>query len=168
MAKKTFKTGYADSFYGSFKDLDGNNHDISAGITLSHYLNNRQSKARDLAAHLSKRQAADSVENLRQLVELDVRLAVNEFERTRKQIAATRATRLLQDETLNAEKERFDVGVSTALLVAQAQRDLLLSSIDEAEAIINCRKALIQLYLAEGSLLDRRGLKIAGSSAQYK
>lgn len=162
------KTGYADSFSNSFKDLDENNHDFSAGIKLSHYLNNRQAKAQDLAAHLSHRQAKEAVENLKDLIELDVRLAVNEFERTRKLITASRATRLLQDETLAAEKERFDVGVSTALLVAQAQRDLLQSAIFEAEAIINCRKALIQLYLAEGSLLDRRGVKIAGSSMRYK
>ena len=155
------KTGYADSFSGSFKDLDESNHDMSAGIMISHYLNNRQAKAQDRAARVSRHQAEDSVENLKQLVELDVRLAVNEFERTRKQITATRATRLLQDETLKAEKERFDVGVSTALLVAQAQRDLLLSTINEAEAIINCRKSLIRLYLAEGSLLERRGIRLA-------
>jgi outer membrane protein TolC len=158
------KTGYADSFSAAFRDLDKNNHEISAGITLSHYLNNRQATALDRAARASRRQAADSVENLKQLVELDVRLAVNEFERARKQIRASRATRLLREETLRAEKERFDVGVSTTLLVAQAQRELLLSAIDEAEAIINCRKALINLYRAEGSLLDRRGIRVASPS----
>ena len=103
------KTGYADSFSGSFKDLDDNNYDISAGIKLSHYLNNRQGKARYFAARVSRRQAADSVKNLKQLVALDVRLAVNEFERSRKQITATRATRFLREETLKAEKERFGV-----------------------------------------------------------
>jgi len=154
------KTGYAESFSGSFKDSGGNSHDINAGVKLSHYLFNQKAKAYDRAARVSRYQASESVENLKQLVELDVRLAVNEFERTRKQLTATRATRLLQDETLKAEKERFDVGVSTALMVAQAQRDLLLSTIDEAEAIINCRKALVGLYLAEGSLLERRGVRI--------
>jgi len=155
------KTGYADSFSDSFKDLVENNHDFSAGIKFSHFLNNRQAKARDLTARTSRRLAIESVENLRQLVELDVRLAVNEFERSRQQITASRTTHIWQSETLKAEKERFDVGASTSLLMAQAQRDLLISSIDEVAAVINSRKAMIKLYLAEGSLLERRGFGIA-------
>ncbi len=67
-------------------------------------------------------------------------------------------TRILQEETLQAEKERFDVGASTALLVAQAQRDLLVSSIDEVEAVVNYRQALVALYLIESSLLERHGV----------
>ncbi len=75
-----------------------------------------------------------------------------------------RSTRLRRGETLKAEKERFDVGVSTSLLMAQAQRDLLISSIEEAAAVINSQKALIKLYLAEGSLLERRGIEVSSSS----
>ncbi len=75
-----------------------------------------------------------------------------------------RSTRLWRGETLKAEKERFDVGVSTSLLMAQAQRDLLISSIEEAAAVINSQKALIKLYLAEGSLLERRGIEVSSSS----
>ncbi len=162
------KTGYSDSFSDSFKDLVENNHDFSAGVTFSYYLNNRQAKARDFEARVTRHQAAESVENLKQLIDLDVRLAANEFERTRQQIAATRSTRLWRGETLKAEKERFDVGVSTSLLMAQAQRDLLISSIEEAAAIINSQKALIKLYLAEGSLLERRGIAISSPSALYR
>lgn len=157
------KSGYADSFTDSFKELDGNSYDFSGGIKLSHYLGNQQAQARDLAARTSRRQATAAIDNLKQLVELDVRLAVNEFERDRQQIGATRVTHFLQEESLKAEKERFDVGTSTALLVAQAQRDLLASAVDEVEAIINCRRALVRLYLAEGSLLERRGVRLADS-----
>jgi hypothetical protein len=126
------------------------------------YLGNRADRGLDLAARVSRRQAAAAIANLEQLIELDVWLAINEFERARQQIAATQATHYLQEETLKAEKERFDVGAGTALLVAQAQRDLLLSAIDEIEAVINCRRALVKLYVAEGSLLERRGVRLAG------
>ncbi len=127
-------------------------------MRLSHFLGNRAADAQHLAARASRRQAAEALANLRQTVQVDVRLAVNEVERARQQISATRATRALQEETLNAEKERFDVGASTALLVAQAQRDLLASRIAEVKAIVNYRVALVRLYLAEGSLLERRGV----------
>jgi outer membrane protein len=154
------KTGYADSFSSSFRNLEDNTHDFSAGIRLSHYLDNRQAKARDLAARASRQQAREAVENLKQLVSLDVRLAVNEVERTRQQIGATKVTRIHQEETLAAEKERFDVGTSTALQVAQVQRDLLASALVEVEAVVDYRKALINLYVAEGSLLERRGVSL--------
>ncbi len=158
------QTGFADTFSGSFREIDGNTYDLSTGVRLSHYLGNRAARARDRAASASRRQAAEAVANLRQLVHLDVRLAVNEVERTRQQIDATRATRIFQEQSLAAEKERFDVGASTSLLVAQAQRDLLQIQIAEVEAIVDYRTALVRLYLAEGSLLDRRGVRIGGGN----
>ncbi len=154
------QTGFADTFSDSFRELDGNTYDFRAGIRLSQFLGNRTAEAQDLAARASQRQAAEAVDNLRQIVQVDVRLAVNEVERSRQQISATKVTRTLREETLKAEKERFDVGASTALLVAQTQRDLLISSIAEVKAIVNYRVALVRLYLAEGSLLERRGVRI--------
>ena len=158
------KTGFADTFPDSFREMDGDTYDLTAGVRLSHFLGNRAAQASNLAAFAAKQQAADAVANLRQLVHLDVRLAVNEVERTRQLIDASRATRIFQEKTVEAEKERFEVGASTTLQIAQAQRDLLLIQIAEIEAIVNYRIALVRLYLAEGSLLEYRGVRLAGSS----
>ncbi|XAM00180.1 TolC family protein [Phycisphaeraceae bacterium D3-23] len=154
------KTGYADTFGNSFSELDGETYDLAAGVRLSHLLGNDAAEARNQAAYASRRQSAAAIENLEQLVDLDVRLAANELERARQQITASATTRSLQEETVRAEQERFEVGASTTLLVAQAQRDLLEAQIAEVEAIVAYRLALIDLYLAEGSLLDRRGFVI--------
>lgn len=154
------KTGYADSFSGTFRELDGKTYDLRVGLRLSRALGNRSAEGRHLAARTSRKQGEEAVATLRQLVGLDVRLAVNELERVRQQIAATGATRSLQEATLAAEKERFDVGSSTTLLVSQAQRDLLASQIAEIEAIVNYRIALVNLFLAEGSLLEKRGIRL--------
>jgi outer membrane protein TolC len=158
------KTGFADTFPDSFRELNGNTYDLTAGVRLSQFIGNRAAQASNLAAFAAQQQAADAVANLRQLVHLDVRLAVNEVERTRQLIDASRATRIFQEQTVEAEKERFDVGASTTLQIAQAQRDLLLIQIAEVEAIVNYRIALVRLYLAEGSLLEYRGVQLAGSS----
>ncbi|HCY87726.1 MAG TPA: TolC family protein, partial [Desulfobacteraceae bacterium] len=80
----------------------------------------------------------------------------------RKLIAAARATREFEEQTVQAEIERFKAGTSTALLVVQARRDLLVSQIAEARAVINYRIALVRLFMAEGSLLERRGLSTGG------
>ena len=157
------RTGYADRFGESLRELGGDTYDFAAGVRLNHLLGNRADDARHLAARASRTQAAEAVANLRDLVRLDVRLAANEVERTRRQIAASAATRRFQEETSNAEQERFAVGASTALLVAQAQRDLLASQIVEVEAVVNHRIALTKLYLAEGSLLERRGVQLGAN-----
>jgi outer membrane protein len=156
------KTGFADTFPDSFRELNGGTYDVAAGIRLNQYLGNRAAKARHVAARGSRRQSVEAVENLRQMVCIDVRLAANEVERVRQQISASRATRELEEQTLRAEKEMYDVGSSTALLVAQAQRDLLLSQIAEVRAVVNYRIALVRLHLADGSLLERRGVWLAG------
>ena len=157
-------TGFADRFSESFKRLDADTYDFSAGVRFRHFLRNRAAEARHEAATVSHFQAAKAVENLVESVRLDVRLAVNEVERSRRQIRASAATRRLEEETLHAEKERFGVGSSTALLVAQAQRDLLVSQIAEVRAVIQYRIALVQLYLAEGTLLERRGVFVGDPS----
>jgi outer membrane protein TolC len=154
------KTGYGDSFSDSFQEIDGDSYDLSGGLRFSQALGNRAAEARNLASYATERQAIEAVANLRQIVHLDVRLAVNEIERLRRQIDASRATRVYQEQTTNAEKERFAVGAGTALQVAQAQRDLLFTQIAEVEAIVNYRIALVQLYQAEGSLLERRGVEV--------
>lgn len=156
------KTGFADSFGPAVRQLDGPTYDVTAGLEFSMWLGNRTAEARHDAALFSRRQAAEAVANIEQLARLDVRLAATEVERAREQIGASAATRHLREEALRAEEERFRVGDSTSLLVAQAQRDLLESQIAEVESVVEYRLALIELYLAEGSLLSRRGIVVGG------
>src|SRR4030042_22910 len=106
-----------------------------------------------------------ALENLIQLVKVDVRSAYIEVTRTREQISATVATRNFQEEKLLAETEKFRVGKSTSLLVAQAQRDLVASQIAETQSIANYLKALVALYRLEGSLLQRRGISSPGTES---
>jgi len=95
-------------------------------------------------------------------VELDIRTAYIEIDRTKEQITASAATRKFQEETLRIETEKFRVGRSTNFLVSQAQRDALVSRINEVEAIVNYFKALINFYRLEGTLLERRGIITPG------
>jgi outer membrane protein TolC len=156
-------TGFEDTFSGSFREMSGETFDVAAGVRLSQVLGNRTADARDDRARANRRQSAEAVANLEQFVRFEVRLAANEVERARRLIAATATTRALQEETVAAEQARLEVGASTAILVAQAQRDLLASQIAEVEALVTYREALIRLYLAEGSLLGRRGIKVGST-----
>jgi len=130
------RSGYSDSFRRSFGHLDDDTYDVMIGFDLSYFLGRESARGRELRATVSLEQAHAAVRNLRQLIRLDVRLAVNEAERARMQIAATRTTRELKARTWEVEKLRFDAGSSTALLVAQTQR-----TIDATRAQMAARKA---------------------------
>jgi len=158
-------TGYADSFARSVADRDTQGYDLLVGLRAEYPPANRDARAQHQRAVLSRRQALEAVENLSQLVEVDVRSAFIEINRAREQIAATAATRKLQEEKLRVETEKFRVGKNTSLLVAQAQRDLVSSQIAEVRAVGYYLKSLVALYRLEGSLLERRGIAAPGRSA---
>ncbi len=155
-------TGYARSFSRSVRNLNTENYDILAGLSFEYPFGNRDAEARHRRAIFSHKQKAEAVGNLAQLVEVDVRSAYIEVNRAKEQVATTSATRKLQEEKRRAETEKFGVGKSTTLLVAQAQRDLVASQISEVQAVANYLKALIELYRLEGALLERRGVSAPG------
>ena len=154
------KTGYAQSVRRAFDDLGGETYDATVGSEFNLPLGNRAAKGDALAARASHDQALESLRNLQRVIELDVMLALNEVERLRQQIDATTATVELQRQSVQAEKDRFELGSGTSLQLAQAQRDLLEAEIAHSEAVIQYRIALVDLYLAEGTLLERRGVSM--------
>ena len=157
------KSGYADSFSGSVSDIAaGDSYDALAGVNFEYPIYNRDAKARHRRSVLNREQAEKALDNLNQLVELDIRTAYIEIQRTKEQITASAATLKFQEETLRIETEKFRVGRSTNFLVSQAQRDALLARINEVEAIVNYFKALINFYRLEGTLLERRGIVAPG------
>jgi outer membrane protein TolC len=138
-------TGYADSFGAAANQVDGSFYDAMAGIRFQYPLGNRDVRARHERALLGLDQAVEAMNNL-----------------SREQMTATAATRKYQEETVRSETEKFRVGKSTTLLVAQAERDLLVSRLAETQAVANHLKALVQLYRLDGSLLERRGIQAPG------
>lgn len=156
------KSGYANSFGSSVDRINEDSYDALAGVRFQYPFFNRDAKAAHRRAQLSRDQAQDALDNLSQLVEVDVRTAYIEVDRTKQQIAATSVTRQFNEEKLRTETEKLRVGKSISFLVAQAQRDLLVSRIAEVQALANYLKALIDLYRQDGSLLERRGIAAPG------
>lgn len=157
------KSGYSNSFHDALSNMDEDRYDAAFGLTFQYPVSNQAAQARYTRSVLNKEQMLKSLDNLVQLVQVDVRSAYIEVTRTREQISATTATRILQEEKLRVENEKFNVGRSTSLLVAQAQRDLVESQIAEIRATVNYLKAMVSLYDSEGSLLQRRGISAPGS-----
>ncbi|MEW6378321.1 MAG: TolC family protein [bacterium] len=129
--------------------------DYIVGLNLSRPLENTQAKAQSRRAGLSRLKYLESIENLKQIIQVEVRKAIGEIERCREQIFALQANRSKQEEKLKVEQEKFRVGRSTNLLVFQAQRDLTEARVREVTAIIDQIEAFIDLQICEGTLLQQ-------------
>ncbi|MGB2942778.1 MAG: TolC family protein [Candidatus Macondimonas sp.] len=156
-------SGYAGSFSDSVDNLsEGDYWDAGVGLRLDFPVRNRQSRAIHLQSTTARDQRELALQNLEQLAELDVRSAFMEVKRAEEQVSATAATRSLQEAAQRAERENFLVGKSTATLLSRAQRDLVSSQIEEVRSVVNLRKALIDLYRQDGTLLEYRGITAPG------
>ena len=147
-------SSYSNSFYSS----DDRDSDVQVGLVFSTGLGRRTEKGNARKAFLTEQQVREALLNLMQLTQQDLRIAYVEVERSLAQVVATKATRQLRKETADSEKAKFRIGKSTSLLVAQAARDLVIAKVAEVEAQISVKKALVELYLIEGSLLRRKGI----------
>jgi outer membrane protein TolC len=147
--------GYAASFADSVSELGGDYRDLQAGVLLAYPLGNHESRARHQRSRLTRAQQEESLANLCQLVEVEVRSAYSDLVSASERVAASRATLKLREEVFRGEQEKFRIGASTSLLVAQAQRDLLLSQLSVAQAVAATLKAQVELFRLNGSLLDR-------------
>jgi outer membrane protein TolC len=156
------KSGYSNSFGESIGNINGDSYDALAGVSVNYPVYNRDAKGLHRRALLDREQAEKALDNLVQLVEVDVRSAYIEVSRAKQQIVASSATRMFSEENFRVESEKLRVGKSTSFLVAQAQRDLLVSRIAEVRALANYLKALVDLYRQDGSLLERRGIAAPG------
>ena len=84
-----------------------------------------------------------------------VRDAGWKVEMNARRIETTRAARELAEQRLDAERKRFEVGMSTSFLVIQAQRDLAQAKTNELGAVLAYDLALV----------DFEALQTAGPAA---
>jgi outer membrane protein len=152
------RTSYSKVFEEAYPDLKSPFYQASAGLTFSFPVTDREASAQWSRARYSRDQQTLAMQNMEKLVQWDIRSVYVEVVRSRQQIEATRVTREMQDKKLAAELEKFRVGKSTNYLVLQAQRDFTASQLDEARAMVGHLNALVDLYVSEGSLLERRGI----------
>ena len=85
----------------------------------------------------------------------EVRAAVREVDTNRRRIDASRVARELEEERLDAEQKKFEVGMTTSYFIVQAQRDLAQARANELQAIIDYNKAIVAVERARGTLAER-------------
>ena len=137
----------------------------NAALIFSFPLQNRMAKASAANADLAVDQARLELEDLRQQVATEVRSAVRQLDSAARQVEAARAARDAQEKSLEAERKRFDNGLSTSFQVLQIQEDLTEAQSAEVRAITFYRNQLAQLYRATGQLIEQSGVRIVGEAS---
>ncbi|MEO8190134.1 MAG: TolC family protein, partial [Acidobacteriota bacterium] len=97
-----------------------------------------------------------------QNVVVEVRGAARSIDTARRSILAARKGRELAERNLDAEKKKFDNGMSTTFQVNQIQRDLSAARTNEQQALAIYRKALSQYHYAIADNLDWKGIAVEG------
>ena len=93
-------------------------------------------------------------------IHVDVQNALITVEQARAQYTAAVKSRILQQQTLDAEQKKYAVGASTPFLVIQAQRDLATAGGAEVVAEATYVQARLQLDVATGRALDVYNIEI--------
>jgi outer membrane protein len=154
------RTAYARSFSKSAYDYTQGEGglDFVTRLQFEFPLLNRKAKAQYNRSVMQLAQEKQAVDNLIQLAQQDVLLAYVEIHRAKDQMGVSSATVKFQREKRQAEIEKFRLGTSNAYQVAQTERDAVASEISALQARMDYLKGLTQFYVADGSLLSRRGI----------
>jgi outer membrane protein TolC len=75
-------------------------------------------------------------------------------------VVAAQAARELAQKQLEAEQSKFEVGMSTNYNVIQSQRDLVTAQNNELQAVLNYRKALVELERLQQTTLQSLGITV--------
>ena len=132
----------------------------SVGLSLNLPLRNRQAAA-DLANQtIAKRQDLYDLRSTEQDVRLDVVQAIAQVEQAKAGVTQALEARRFSQLRLDAEQQRYDLGVSTIFFLLQAQDALIQSQNQVVNQSINYRRAVTGLHQATGDLLNQRNVQI--------
>lgn len=115
----------------------------AAGVSVSYPIGQGVDEANYARATLERAQAAARLKSAEGRAIQQVRDAAWKIDMNAQRIGTTRAARELADQRLDAERKRFEVGMSTSFLVIQAQRDLAQAKVNELSAVLAYDLALV-------------------------
>ena len=132
----------------------------SAGFSLNIPFRNRIAQADYVADELGLRQGELQLQRTISQVRVDIKNAVIGLEQARARYETAVATRVLAQQSLDAEQKKFQFGESTIPLVVQAQRDLANDQSAEVQAMANYTHAKIAFDEAVGQTLEVNGISV--------
>lgn len=139
-----------------------------AGVTIQLPWGNRTAKA-NLGRTLVQ---GERIKNLRaqaeQVVEAEVRNALQALRSSEARLAAALATRISAEQLYESEQRQFRAGTTTFYLVLQRQTELLVARSRELQAQTDLNKAISEFRRATGTTLTASGVDISDGTNLIK
>jgi outer membrane protein len=130
----------------------------SVGVQLNVPLRNRAAQADMAVAQLQYRQAEIRMRQGENEVRVEVRNALIGLQQARARMEAATKSRVLEEQTVDAEQKKYALGASTIYQVIQVQRDLASAREVEVAAVNNYSKARVELDRATGQTLTKNNI----------
>src|SRR6266851_1843572 len=145
-------------FVGGYGNLLGqifgrNFPDYRVGVQLSIPLRNRAAEADYIRDTMTMRQSELQLQKQTNQIRVDVQNAAISLQQARVRYQAANKSRILEEQTLDAEQKKYALGASTIYNVIQIQRDLVTAQGNEVTAESNYIKARANLDFVTGQIL---------------
>ncbi len=159
--------GYLAGGYGNLlaQEFRRNYPNYSAGLSLNIPIRNRAAQSDYVTSQLELRQNELSLQKTISQVGVDVQNAVIGLQQARARYDASEKARVLQQQTLDGDRRKYELGASTPYQVMLDQRDLATAESSEVQAQANYTHARIALDQALGKTLEANNVVIAEAVA---
>jgi len=150
-------------FSQTFRDVfDRKSKSWSIGLNFPYPILNRAARGAAGVARYTWESDRAQMSVVEQNVIIEVRAAARAIDTAQRSIVAATKGRELAERNLDAEKKKFDNGMSTTFQVNQIQRDLSAARTAEQQALAVYRKAVAQYHFAISDNLDWKGIRVEG------
>lgn len=138
--------------------------DWNVGFSFNMPIRNRGAMKNFIIAKLEYDKAKINFKSLENSIALEVKDAVRNIEMSLRRLDATKASRILSKERLDAIQKKFENGMATNFEVSEYQQDMAAAESEEINALIEYNIALLSLEKAKGLLLQSRGIALESES----
>jgi outer membrane protein len=135
--------------------------DYAVGLNLNIPIRNRTAQADYILDQLTIRQSELALKKQENQIRVDVQNGMIAVQQARVGYKAALKSRILEEQTLDAEQKKLALGTSTVYNVILIQRDLSNAEAAEVAAADTFAKAVVQMDVATGQTLDKYGVQIA-------
>ena len=160
---QTFSPDLLGGYGQSVQNLLANRYNnFRVGVQISLPLRNRSAEAELGRSLVESQKIASQHEQLEQLIQVDVRNALQTMRSTEARLRAAAATREASEQQYASEKRKLDAGQSTVFLVLERQTALTTARGNELKAQTDLNKSIAELQRATGNALKINSIVVRG------
>ena len=149
--------GVADAFSTLFRNQYPR---WTFSVNLSYPIGLSSQEASVARARVQSSQVQAQMKQIELQIATDVTNAAVTAQTSAERVQAAQAARELAQKQLEAEQSKFEVGMSTNYNVIQSQRDLATAQNNELQAVLNYRKALVELERLQQTTLSSLNITV--------